>query len=64
MTDRKSPEGANLLVRRDGLLCTVCGELEPIHPGDGTPLPAMLHAFKSATRRHPQAKHGRHTPRP
>jgi len=51
-------EGAHLIARRDGLLCTICGQLDPIHMGaSGVPLPSLLIAYKAALRRHPGSPH-------
>ena len=47
----------NLIARRDGLLCCICGDTEPIHAGDGTPLPTLLIAYTDAQRRHPNKPH-------
>jgi hypothetical protein len=55
----RRPTGAHLVARRDGVLCTVCGEQEPIHTGDGTPLPALLIAYGQLLIRHPAKKHRR-----
>lgn len=55
--------GQNLIARADGLLCTVCGEIEPIHVGEsGTPLPTLMHAYGRAMDRHPTTPHDRLTP--
>jgi len=51
-------EGMNLIVRRDHILCTVCYAIEPINCGEsGTPMPALLIAYRGAIRRHPPEKH-------
>ena len=47
----------HLLARVDGVLCTVCGCTEPIHPGHGTPLSTLLHAYLGLVDRHPLRKH-------
>lgn len=55
--------GGHLIARTDGVLCTVCGEIEPIHPGkSGTPIPSLLHGYRNAVSRHPEAKHDPHVP--
>lgn len=46
-----------LLVRADHLFCPVCGAVEPIHPGDGTPLMTYLVALARAADRHPARPH-------
>jgi hypothetical protein len=33
-----------LLIRKEHVLCTRCGEMEPINPGHGTPAPAFISA--------------------
>lgn len=51
-------EGGHLVARHDGLLCTICGQLDPIHVGaSGTPLPSLMIAYKAAIRRHPGHPH-------
>lgn len=60
---RRNPTGANLIVRRDGVICSICGDLVPVHPGDGTPLPALLVALEDVRRRHPDRKHPSFHPR-
>jgi hypothetical protein len=56
-------EGTNLIVRKDGVLCTVCGEIEPVHPGEsGTPLASLLIGYKGVIRRHPPERHERQLP--
>ena len=41
-----------LIVRKDDLLCTRCGEMEPVHPGYGTPAAAFIAALYGAASRH------------
>jgi len=41
-----------LIVRKEHLLCTQCGTIEPIHPGDGTPASSFILALEAAARRH------------
>lgn len=53
----KASDGGNLLVRKNDVLCTVCGQVLPIHPGDGTPLPALLNAYDTAKSQHPNKPH-------
>lgn len=53
------PAASHLLVRSDGVLCTVCGILEPVHAGDATPMPALIEGFMNVLRRHPATKHPR-----
>lgn len=51
---------AHLIIRKDGVLCTVCGEVDPVHGGEsGTPLPSMLAGYFGCMRRHPPEKHER-----
>lgn len=59
LTPKKSHvrDTSHLLVRRDGVLCTVCGSTEPVHPGNGNPMPAMLFAYAGVAKRHPRGKH-------
>lgn len=56
-TKAKKTEGAHLIARKDGVLCTICGELEPVHMGDGTPLPSLLNGYEDCKRRHPAKPH-------
>lgn len=53
----RTPEGAHLIARRDGVLCAICGELEPVHMGEGTPLPSLLNGYEDCKRRHPGRPH-------
>lgn len=41
-----------LIVRKDELRCTQCGQAEPVHPGDGTPASTFITALKLAAERH------------
>jgi len=50
-------DNAHLIVRKDHVLCTICGCIEPVHPGDGTPLPTFVIALMLLVGRHPQTKH-------
>lgn len=57
-TRGRSVGGAHLVVRKDGVLCTVCFEIEPVHPGEsGTPLPSLLVGYDGVMKRHPPSKH-------
>lgn len=44
---------AHLVVRKKGVLCTRCGKTDPVHPGDGTPMPAFLTGLHGCLARHP-----------
>lgn len=56
----EAPPPAHLIVRRNGVLCTFCGEVEPVHPGEsGTPLPSFLIGLEGVKRRHPPKWHPR-----
>jgi len=46
-----------LIVRKDHVACTVCGCIEPIHPGDGTPIDTFILALEIAKMRHPAFSH-------
>lgn len=46
-----------LLVRKDHIFCTRCFAIEPIHPGDGTPISTYIIALQEASRRHPNKIH-------
>lgn len=48
----------HLIVRRDGVLCTICYCLEPVHPGDGTSMDTFLMGLEGTARRHPPEEHG------
>lgn len=48
---------SHLIARQDHLLCAVCGEVEPVHAGNGTPLPSLLLAYAMAIERHPAKPH-------
>jgi hypothetical protein len=39
-------------VRKDDCLCTDCGGMEPIHPGNGTPASAFIMALRLMAERH------------
>jgi hypothetical protein len=43
----------HLVVRKDGVLCTRCGTTDPVHPGDGTPLPSFVLGLAGCAERHP-----------
>jgi hypothetical protein len=43
---------AHLIVRTDSVLCSGCGISEPVHPGDGTPMPTFVDALYDSARRH------------
>jgi hypothetical protein len=41
-----------LTVRKEHLMCMKCYEIEPIHPGDGTPAISFITALELAAIRH------------
>lgn len=41
-----------LIVRKEHVLCTQCGEVEPVHPGDGTPASTFIVALQAVAVRH------------
>lgn len=41
-----------LIVRKEHLLCTRCGAVEPVHPGNGTPATTFIAALERAALRH------------
>lgn len=47
---------SHLLVRRDGILCTRCATVEPVHPGSGTPMVSLLDAYNVVWSRHKRCK--------
>ena len=48
----------HLIVRRDGVLCTVCADVLPVHPGEsGTPLGTFVYALEKLARDHPPTPH-------
>lgn len=51
------PVSSALIVRKDHLFCTKCFAIEPVHPGDGTPISTFLMALQDAARRHPDKPH-------
>jgi hypothetical protein len=56
--ERTKPEQtAHLIARKDGVLCTVCATVVPVHPGDGTPLPSLLLGYARVVQDHPAKKH-------
>lgn len=44
---------SHLVVRKNGVLCTRCGTIDPVHPGNGTPLPSFLVGLHGYVTRHP-----------
>jgi len=52
-------ESGHLHIRKDGVLCLVCGTLEPVHAGHGTMLVALLHGYAGVLKRHPPEPHQR-----
>jgi len=46
-----------LTVHKEHLLCTKCYEIEPIHPGDGTPAISFITALELAAIRHADCGH-------
>lgn len=56
----RGPAGENLIAKANGVLCTICGILEPVHVGEsGTPLPSLLVGYEAVARRHPNAAHAK-----
>ena len=53
---------SRLLVRRDSVLCTRCGEVLPIHAGDGTPAVAFIIALQIAADKHMKCAAGERKP--
>lgn len=49
---------SHLLARKDGVLCAVCLEIEPVYCGDGTPVSSLVEGYRVVARRHPRNKHG------
>ncbi len=45
-----------LIVRKEHVLCTRCGTIEPVHPGHGTPMPAFISALESVACRHAKCR--------
>jgi hypothetical protein len=43
---------SHLIVRKDHVLCTRCMTIEPVHPGDGTPMSTMIEGYKLMAMRH------------
>lgn len=54
-------EAAHIIVRKDDIMCTRCAEIEPVHPGHGTPLPAFVMALAMAVQRHGKCANKRET---
>lgn len=55
---RKIHATTHLIVRKDGVLCTECAAVLPVHPGEsGTPLGTFLIALEMVARRHPAKPH-------
>jgi len=52
-------DSVHLLIRKDGVLCTKCGTLEPVHAGHGTVMVALLHGYAGVLKRHPPESHER-----
>lgn len=48
---------SHLVIRIDGVLCMRCMQLEPVHAGHGTPMPALLLAYEALAKRHPSTLH-------
>ncbi len=60
MSKRTKPKqlpSPHLIARKDGVLCTVCATVVPVHPGDGTPLPSLLLGYARVVADHPAEKH-------
>ena len=47
----------HVLLKADGAVCLVCGCVEPVHPGNGTPAGTLLYAYRQLLERHPRRKH-------
>lgn len=52
----------HLLARKDDVLCTICGETEPVFAGKATPVVSLIHGYKNALLRHPDRPHDPHVP--
>ena len=46
-----------LIVRKENVICTACGCVEPINAGDGTPLDTFIQALTLAEKRHSRKNH-------
>ena len=57
MTTKKILAITHLIVRKDGVLCTVCADVLPVHPGDGTPLGNFIYALEQLAKTHPTTPH-------
>jgi hypothetical protein len=53
-----------LIVRTDSVLCTHCGQSEPLHPEDGTPMRTFVIALLGMVQRHRDCKFLVFRPRP
>jgi hypothetical protein len=63
ISSRKVHAVTHLIVRKDGVLCTSCATVLPIHPGEsGTPLGTFLVALEMAARKHPAKPHAKEGP--
>ena len=58
---RKKPadlgSSVHITIRKCDVLCTICGEIEPVNPGHGTPMPTFIVALEGVLRRHPAKPH-------
>lgn len=41
-----------ILVRKEHSMCTDCGQIEPVHPGDGIPASTFVMALEMMAKRH------------
>lgn len=59
LNDLATKSSSHLLVRKDHVACTICGEIVPVHPGDGTPMTSFLLGLARVLGMHPSRKHER-----
>lgn len=45
-------ENGHIIVRKEHVICARCGKIEPVYPGDGTPMPSFIAALEHLARRH------------
>jgi len=50
---------SHLLVRKEHILCTWCFGIEPVHPGSGVPMNALLLGYAAVFERHQPKPHPR-----
>lgn len=53
----------HILVRKEHVMCARCATIEPVHPGDGTPLPSFVMALALVAKRHAHCKSPMKSPR-